>query len=92
MSHLSSVALFLLAGLSVYFVSALWIVILAFRANFFLGCVCAIFPIAQLIYAALNWKETRWPFCLQLGGMGLILLTVFVGIQTGQLHPVHSQF
>jgi hypothetical protein len=37
-----------------------------------LWCIgCLLFPLIQLIYIALNWKETKQPFLLMLGGIRL---------------------
>ena len=78
----------LLAGIAIYAVSALWIVVLAFRRNFWLGCGCVIFPILQLIYVIANWRESRWAFSVHIAGYALLLTAVAMAYFSGQFHSV----
>ena len=79
----------LLSGIAVYLISALWIVVLAFRRNFWLGCVCVAFPVFQLIYAITNWRDSHWAFYVHLGGYALILSAVAIAYFSGRILAIH---
>ena len=81
----------LLAGIALYLVSAVWIVILAFRKNFWLGCGCVAFPILQLIYVITNWRESHWAFYVHIGGYVLICSAVAMAYFSGYTHPIDAQ-
>jgi hypothetical protein len=78
----------LLAGIAIYLLSAVWIIVLAFRRNFWLACVCVVFPIFQLVYVITNWRDSHWAFYVHIGGYALILLAIGIAYFTGQIHPV----
>lgn len=89
MKHFSPLIFCLLGGSVIYLLSALWIIVHAFRRNFFLGCVCFVFPVFRLVYVATNWRESRWAFFMQLGAYVLILLAVFAGLHTRRTHTTN---
>jgi len=84
--HRSPFVIPILLGIGVYFLSALWIIFLAFRKNLLFGLACFFFPIAQLLYVALNWKEGRWPFFLQVASYLLIVGTILL-VMHSMPHP-----
>jgi len=68
----------LFGGYAMSFVAGLWIVVLAWQKGILWGIGCLVFPMIQLIYMALNWKETKQPFFLMLGGFASMLLAAFL--------------
>jgi len=90
MKHFSPLIFCLLGGIFIYLLSALWIIVLAFRRNFLLGCVCFVFPVFQLASVATNWRESRWAFFMQLGAYALILLAVLAGLHTRRTHTTNA--
>ena len=84
----SPILLCLFAGIALYFISALWIVILAFRRNFWFGCGCFFLPILQLVYVITNWRDSHWAFYVHLAGYALILAAAGMAYATGQIHPI----
>jgi drug/metabolite transporter (DMT)-like permease len=58
------------AGLVLCFLGGLWITVLAWRRGILWGLGCLFIPVIQLIYAALNRRETKsaffssWPVLL----------------------------
>jgi hypothetical protein len=71
--------IFLYAGYSLCFFGGLWIVILAWQKGILWGLGCLFVPVIQLVYVALNWKESRSGFFLQLAGFAALLVSVLVG-------------
>jgi len=84
----SPILICLSAGIAAYLISMLWILILAFRRNFWLGCGCVIFPILQLVYVITNWRDSHWAFYVHVAGYLLILSAVGIAYFTGQIHVV----
>jgi hypothetical protein len=91
MKHFSPPMLCLLVGIATYVISALWIIALAFRRNFWVGCVCIVFPIFQLVYVITNWRASHWAFYVHIGGYVLILLAVAIAYFTAQFHTVNQK-
>jgi len=89
MGHSLPLIYYLLAGIAIYLLSAVWIIVLAFRRNFWLGCVCVVFPIFQLIYVITNWRDSHWAFYVHIGAYALILLVVGIEYFTGQIHAAN---
>jgi hypothetical protein len=71
-------SIFLFAAYAMSFVAGLWIVVLAWQKGILWGIGCLLFPLIQLLYIALNWKETKQPFFLMLGGFASMLLAAFL--------------
>lgn len=65
---------FLCAGYVLCFLGGLWVVVLAWQKGIVWGLGCLFFPVLQLIYVALNWKEAKSAFLLQLAGFGALIL------------------
>jgi hypothetical protein len=79
-----------LAGLVIYLISVLWILVLAFRRNFWLGCICVVFPVFQLVYVMTNWRDSHCAFYAHLAGYALVFTALGIAYFTGQIHPVHG--
>jgi len=71
--------IFLWTGYALSFLGGLWIIVLAWQKGILWGLGCLLFPILQLFYVALNWKEAKSPFFLQLAGFGAFILSAAIG-------------
>jgi hypothetical protein len=70
---------FLCVGYALCFLGGLWIVLLAWQKGALWGIGCLVFPILQLFYVALNWKEAKSPFLIQVAGGVAFLISSVVG-------------
>ena len=70
-------------GLLLAFLGYLWILILGWQRNVLWGVVCFFIPMLQLVYIAAHWKESKDGFFLQVAGVGLILLAIYIGVPVG---------
>jgi hypothetical protein len=71
--------MFLCVGYILVFLGALWVIVLAWQKGILWGLGCLLFPVIQLIYIALNWKQAKSAFFLQLAGLGAFLLAAVIG-------------
>jgi hypothetical protein len=71
--------IFLWTGYVLSFFGGLWIIVLAWQRGILWGLGCLLFPILQLVYVVLNWKEAKSPFFLLLAGFGAFFLSVAIG-------------
>ncbi len=71
--------LFLWTGYALRFLGGLWIIVLAWQKGIIWGLGCLFFPVLQLIYVALNWKQAKSAFFLQLAGFGAFILSAVIG-------------
>lgn len=70
---------FLCMGYALCFLGGLWIVLLAWQKGVLWGIGCLVFPILQLFYVALNWKEAKSPFLMQVAGVAAFLISGTIG-------------
>jgi hypothetical protein len=61
------------------FPGGLWIVVLAWQKDILWGLGGLLFPMLQLVYLALHWKEARPPFFLLLAGFAAFALSIVMG-------------
>jgi len=74
------VALVLLwVGYALCFVGGLWVVVLAWQKGIVWGLGCLFFPVLQLVYVALNWKQTKSAFFLLLAGLAALFVSGAIG-------------
>ncbi len=66
---------FLWLGYALCFSRGLWIVVLAWPKGILWGIGCLLFPILQLIYVALNWKQAKSAFFLLLAGLAAFVVS-----------------
>ena len=71
--------LFLWTGYVLCLLGGLWIVVLAWQKGILWGLGCLLFPVVQLIYVALNWKQTRSAFFLLLARFAAFFLSAASG-------------
>jgi hypothetical protein len=71
--------IFLCAGYALCFLGGLWVIVLAWQKGVVWGLGCLFFPVVQLIYVALNWKQAKSAFFLQLAGFGAFILSAVIG-------------
>lgn len=71
--------IFLWVGRVLCFFGGLWIVVLAWQKGILWGVGCLLFPFLQLIYVALNWKQTKSAFYLLLAGFAAFFLSAAIG-------------
>lgn len=69
-----------LIGWLLALLGGIWIIVLGWQRNILWGLVCLFVPITQIIYIAAHWKESRYPFCLQVVGLVLIVLAALTGV------------
>ncbi len=55
------------------------IVALAWQKGILWGLGCLLFPILQLVYVALNWKQTKSAFFLLLAGFAAFFASAAIG-------------
>jgi hypothetical protein len=68
----------MICGYAASFLGGLWIVVLAWQKGILWGLGCLFLPVIQLIYVALNWKESKNAFFLQLSGIALLILSMLL--------------
>jgi len=66
------------AGLVLCFLGGLWINVLAWQRGILWGLGCLFIPVIQLIYVALNWRETKSAFFLLLAGFVVLILSAVI--------------
>ncbi len=66
-------------GYALCFLGGLWIVALAWQKGIVWGLGCLFFPVLQLIYVALNWKQAKSAFFLMLAGFGAFFISSVLG-------------
>ena len=71
--------IFLGMGYALCFLGGLWIIVLAWQKGVLWGVGCLFFPVVQLFYVALNWKQAKSAFFLLLAGFGAFILSAAVG-------------
>jgi hypothetical protein len=69
---------FLWVGYALVFLAGLWIVVLAWQKGILWGLGCMFFPVLQLIYVVLNWKQTKSAFFLLLAGLAALFLSAII--------------
>jgi len=57
----------------------LWIIVLGWQRNILWGVICFLVPLAQLVYVAAHWKESREAFWLLVAGLVLIFFAALLG-------------
>jgi hypothetical protein len=70
---------FLWLGYAFCFSGGLWIVVLAWQKGILWGLGCLLFPVLQLIYVALNWKQSKLAFFLLLAGFAAFFISAIFG-------------
>lgn len=53
--------------------------IAAFKQSILWGLGCILLSPISLVFLIIHWNEAKNPFFLQLAGMGIIFLAVFMG-------------
>jgi len=71
--------IFLCLGYALCFLGGLWVIVLAWQKGVVWGLGCLFFPVLQLIYVALNWKQAKSAFFLQLAGFAAFILSAVIG-------------
>ena len=66
---------FLYVGYVLCFMGGLWIIVLAWQKGILWGLGCLFFPLLQLVYVALNWKESKSAFFLLLAGFAAFFIS-----------------
>jgi hypothetical protein len=64
---------FILAGLAVYLVGAIWVLILALRQSIWWLLICLFIPVAAFLFIIFYWPSTKFPLLFKLGGSALII-------------------
>lgn len=62
-------------GYVLCFIGELWIIVLAWEKGILWGVGCLLFPAAQLVYVALNWKQAKSPFFVLLAGFAAFFIS-----------------
>lgn len=70
---------FLWTGYALCFLGGLWIVVLAWQKGVVWGIGCLVFPVLQLFYVALNWKQSKSAFFLLLAGFAAFFVSAAIG-------------
>jgi hypothetical protein len=70
---------FLWLGYALCFSGGVWIIVLAWQKGILWGLSCLLFPIVQLVYVALNWKQTKSAFFLLLAGFAAFFVSGMSG-------------
>lgn len=66
-------------GYTLCFLGGLWIVLLAWQKGIVWGLGCLFLPVLQLVYVALNWKQTKSAFFLLLAGFAASFVSGVIG-------------
>ena len=70
---------FLCLGYALCLIGGLWIIVLGWQKGVVWGIGCLVFPVLQLVYVALNWKQTKSAFFLLLAGFVAFFLSAALG-------------
>lgn len=71
--------LLMLIGMGMAFVGGLWMLVVAFQESVLWVLACWLIPFAGLVFVAMHWDKASRPFLLNIGGLGILFLGVFVG-------------
>ena len=66
-------------GYALCFLGGLWIIVLAWQKGILWGLACLFVPVLQLVYVALNWKESKSAFFLLILGLAALFLSAVLG-------------
>lgn len=67
-------------GLVIAGMGGLWLLGVAFRTSVLWGLASVIIPFAGLLFAIFHWDEAKWPVLLNVGGVILLYVGLFMGI------------
>jgi hypothetical protein len=70
---------FLWAGYALCFVGGFSIVVSAWQKGILWGLGCLFLPVVQLVYVALNWRQTKSAFFLLLVGFAAFVVSALIG-------------
>ncbi len=70
----------LVIGWIVTFLGSLWIIVLGWQRSIVWGIGCFLFPVVQLVYVGLHWKEAKDGFFMILAGFALLILGHGLGV------------
>ncbi len=65
-------------GVVVFILGGLVLLVAAFRTSFLWGLGCLIFAPLSLVYLFVHWRSAKFPFIVQVFGVFLFLLAVYV--------------
>jgi hypothetical protein len=68
-------------GFGVAIIGSIGLLIAAFRESVLWGLGCLLISPVSVIFLFIHWDEAKNPFLLQLAGIGLILLGIFMGAE-----------
>lgn len=66
-------------GIGVLFIGGIGFLIAAFKQSILWGLGCLLFSPIALVFLVLYWSEAKNPFFLQLAGVGLVFLAIYLG-------------
>jgi len=68
-------------GFGIAIIGGLGLLIAAFKESVMWGLGCLLFSPVSLIFLLLHWSEAKNPFFLQLAGVGLMFMAVYLGAE-----------
>ena len=66
-------------GIGVMIIGGIGFLIAAFKQSIWWGLGCILLSPVSLIFLILHWPDAKNPFFLQLVGVGIVFLAVFLG-------------
>lgn len=66
-------------GSGIMVIGCIGFLIAAFKQSILWGLGCILLSPISLVFLIIHWNEAKNPFFLQLAGMGIIFLAVFMG-------------
>ena len=65
-------------GLAIFILGGIGLLIAAFRTSVLWGIGCIVIAPAAILYILMNWQDAKNPFLLQLWGLVLVLVSVYL--------------
>lgn len=67
-------------GIALIVIGGIGFLIAAFKESILWGLGCIIFPVIQLVFLVMHWREAKNPFLLQVVGIvAVIIAASFIG-------------
>jgi uncharacterized membrane protein len=65
-------------GIAIFILGGIGLLIAAFRTSLLWGLGCLVVVPAAILYTVMHWQDAKNPFLLQLCGLTLILVSVYL--------------
>jgi hypothetical protein len=70
-------------GWAIGFVGAIWLLVVAFKKSVGWGIASLLIPFANVVFAFMNWQDSKKPFLVMVGGIVLCVIGGWSMISSG---------